>query len=145
MPPTRQFPAVVMMGNPQKRRLAARIFKQSRRETQIKRRRSTKPSWPLCAWDRLGLNDPVKKSSKPLPVDEQIDEGTREHFFSKHLLNTTEQSQVGNKTEKATNQGKKHSAMWTKHVSVVLPKSKKGHQKKREQIKSVRSAAVKRE
>ena len=88
---------------------------------------------------------PVKKSSKPLPVDEKVDERTREHFFSKHLLNATEQSQVENKTEKTTNQGKNHPVTWTKHVSVVLPKSKKGLQKKREQIKSVRSAAVKRE
>ena len=93
----------------------------------------------------LDSNDPVKKSSKPLPVDEKVDERTREHFFSKHLLNATEESQVGNKTEKATNQGKNHSVMWTKHVSVVLPKSKKGLQKKREHIKSVRSAAVKTE
>ena len=90
-------------------------------------------------------NDPVKKSSKPLPVDEKVDERTREHFFSKHLLNATEESQVGNKTEEATNQGKNHSVMWTKHVSVVLPKSKKSLQKKREQIKSVKSAAVKTE
>ena len=93
----------------------------------------------------LDSNDPVTKSSKPLPVDKQVDERTREHFFSKHLLNATEESQEGNKTEKATNQGKKHSVMWTKHVSVVLPKSKKGLQKKREQIKSVKSAAVKTE
>ena len=93
----------------------------------------------------LDSNDPVKKSNKPLPVDKQVDERTREHFFSKHLLNATEESQVGNKTEKATNQGKNHSVMWTKHVSVVLPKSEKGLQKKREQIKSMRSAAVKTE
>ena len=83
----------------------------------------------------LDSNDPVKKSSKPLPADKQVDESTREHFFSKHLLNATEQSQVGNKTEKATNQGKKHSAMWTKHVSVVLPKSKKGLQKRGNRLK----------
>ena len=93
----------------------------------------------------LDSNDPVKKSSKPLPVDKQVDERTREHFFSKHLLNATEESQEGNKTEKATNQGKKHSVMWTKHVSVVLPKSEKGLQKKRGQIKSMKSAAVKTE
>ena len=93
----------------------------------------------------LDSNDPVKKSSKPLPVDKQVDERTREHFFSKHLLNATEESQVGNKTEEATNQGKKHSVMWTKHVSVVLPKSEKGLQKKRGQIKSMKSAAVKTE
>ena len=93
----------------------------------------------------LDSNDPVKKSNKPLPVDKQVDERTREHFFSKHLLNATEESQVRNKTEEATNQGKNHSVMWTKHVSVVLPKSEKGLQKKREQIKSMRSAAVKTE
>ena len=93
----------------------------------------------------LDSNDPVKKSNKPLPVDKQVDERTREHFFSKHLLNATEESQVGNKTEEATNQGKKHSVMWTKHVSVVLPKSEKGLQKKRGQIKSMKSAAVKTE
>ena len=83
------------------------------------------------AWTQLSRQE----SSKPLPVDEQIDEGTREHFFSKHLLNATEQSQVGNKTEKATNQGKNHPVIWTKHVSVVLPKSKKGLQKRGNRLK----------
>ena len=144
MPSTRQFTAVVKMGNPQKRRLAARIFTEQKGDSNKK---ETFNEAKFASVHEIGLdsNDPVKKSSKLLPADKQVDESTREHFFSKHLLNATEESQVGNKTEKATNQGKKHSAMWTKHVSVVLPKSKKGLQKKREQIKSVRSAAVKTE